>query len=235
MQHDLIILSATAASIGFFHTMFGPDHYLPFVMMSKAGKWSRIKTIWITFLCGLGHVGSSVLLGMVGVVLGVAVKKLEIFESFRGNLAAWVLIVFGLVYFVWGLRKAFRGKPHQHSHLYENGTMYVHNHTHKKEHIYPHEQSGNITPWILFTIFVLGPCEPLIPILMYPAAKSSIFGLILITGIFSTVTIVTMIGLVFVLTLGLDFLPVKKVERYVHAIAGASIFLCGVAIQFLGL
>jgi sulfite exporter TauE/SafE len=235
MQHDLIILSVTAASIGFFHTMFGPDHYLPFIMMSKAGKWSRIKTMWITFLCGLGHVGSSVLLGTVGVVLGVAVKKLEIFESFRGNLAAWVLIAFGLVYFAWGLRKVFKGKVHQHSHLHENGTMHVHNHMHKKEHIHIHEQSGNITPWVLFTIFVLGPCEPLIPILMYPAAKNSIFGLILVTGIFSAVTIATMMGFVFVLTLGLDFLPVKRVERYTHAIAGASIFLCGIGIQFLGL
>ena len=38
---------------------------------------------------------------------------------------------------------------------------------------------------ILFTIFVFGPCEPLIPILMYPAAKSSVAGMLLVAGVFS--------------------------------------------------
>ncbi len=42
----------------------------------------------ITLLCGLGHIGSSVVLGLIGVALGLAVNKLEIVESVRGNLAA---------------------------------------------------------------------------------------------------------------------------------------------------
>ena len=100
MSNELWVLILAAASIGFFHTLFGPDHYLPFIVMSKSGQWSLRKTSLITFLCGLGHVLSSVLLGLVGVVFGIAVTKLEILESFRGNLAAWLLIAFGLVYFI---------------------------------------------------------------------------------------------------------------------------------------
>ena len=92
-----------------------------------------------------------------------------------------------------------------------------------------------MTPWILFIIFVLGPCEPLIPLLMYPAAKESIMGMILVIGVFSAVTIATMLGVVLVSTMGLNFLPLKKMERYTHALAGATIFLSGMAIQFLGL
>jgi uncharacterized membrane protein len=88
MTAELNALIITAASIGFFHTILGPDHYLPFVMMSWARKWSGVKTTLITVLCGLGHIGSSVVLGLIGVSVGIAVNKLEFVESFRGNLAA---------------------------------------------------------------------------------------------------------------------------------------------------
>ena len=103
MTVELNALIVTAASIGFFHTILGPDHYLPFIMMSWARKWSRFKTIVITFLCGLGHIASSVVLGLIGVWMGLAVKKLELIESARGNLAAWLLIAFVLAYLVWGM------------------------------------------------------------------------------------------------------------------------------------
>ncbi len=50
--------------------------------------------------------------------------------------------------------------------------MHAHEHTHDGEHAHVHEsESSSITPWVLFVIFVLGPCEPLIPLLMFPAAS----------------------------------------------------------------
>jgi len=236
MSNEITLLAITAASIGFFHTLFGPDHYLPFIMMSKARNWSTTKTMLITFLCGIGHVGSSVILGIIGVSIGIAITRIEFFESFRGNLAAWAFIAFGLVYFVWGIRQAIRNKPHTHLHIHKDGTSHEHEHAHLKDHSHVHEsKSKNITPWILFTIFVLGPCEPLIPILMYPAAKNNIGGLILVTSIFATVTISTMMVVVYVTSTGIKLIPLKKMEKYSHALAGAIILFSGLGIQFLGL
>jgi nickel/cobalt exporter len=237
MTQEMIILLSTAAFLGFFHTLLGPDHYLPFIVMGKARQWSMVKTTWITVLCGMGHVASSVLLGFIGIALGMAVTKLVVVESFRGNLAAWALIAFGLVYFVWGMRRAWKNKPHQHSHFHTDGHTHIHAHLHTEEHAHVHEMEnkGSITPWVLFTIFVLGPCEPLIPIIMYPAAKENIGGLLLVTLIFGAVTILTMVGIVIASTWGINRLPLKKVERFTHALAGGSICLCGLAIQFLGL
>jgi ABC-type nickel/cobalt efflux system permease component RcnA len=162
MSHELSILITAAASIGFFHTLFGPDHYLPFIVMAQSGKWSLRKTTLITFLCGIGHVMSSVLLGIIGIVLGMVVSKLEIIEGFRGNLAAWALIAFGLVYFIWGMQRVVRNKPHQHLHTHQDAVSHIHTHVHNDEHVHVHETANNknLTPWILFTIFVLGPCEP---------------------------------------------------------------------------
>lgn len=237
MPEELVILASAAASIGFFHTLLGPDHYLPFIMMSKSGKWSLGKTALVTLLCGIGHVLSSVLLGIIGIAMGIAVANIEAVESFRASIAAWALIAFGLVYFIWGVRRALRNKPHKHAHIHEDSIQHTHAHKHTEEHIHIHEEESNknYTPWILFTIFVLGPCEPLIPLLMYPAAKNSLHGLIFVTALFGIVTIITMLSVVVIATLGINVIPAKRLERYTHALAGATISLSGMAIQFLGL
>jgi sulfite exporter TauE/SafE len=234
---ELSALVITAASIGFLHTILGPDHYLPFIMMSWARKWSRTKTIVITFLCGLGHIASSVILGMIGVSMGLAVKKLELIESSRGNVAAWLLIAFGLAYLVWGLRRAYKNRPHVHAHVHTDAGEHQHPHGHNLEHSHVHNDAGrsSITPWALFAVFVFGPCEPLIPILMYPAAKIGFFGVLLVVLVFGTATIATMLGAVLLAGTGVNFLPLAKVQRFAHVIAGATICLCGLAIQFLGL
>ncbi len=236
MDSELLVLYFTAASIGFFHTLVGPDHYLPFVMMSKARNWSLKKTGMITFLCGLGHVLSSVILGIIGVMFGLAVMRLEALESFRGNIAAWLLIGFGFAYFVWGIRSAIRNKPHKHIHLHGEINTHAHEHAHIGKHSHVHAEKGkNITPWILFTIFVFGPCEPLIPILMYPAARHSLVGMVFVAIIFSVVTIATMMSIVMLASLGMKIVPMGKLQRYSHALAGVTIFLSGLAIQILGL
>lgn len=237
MTSELTVLAVTAASIGVGHTLLGPDHYLPFVVLSRARGWSKPTTALITVLCGIGHVGSSIVLGTAGIALGVAVAKLEGIESARGDIAAWLLTAFGLVYMVWGLRRAARHRAHSHLHAHADGERHDHLHDHERAHLHPHDQAAAapaLTPWVLFTIFVFGPCEPLIPILMYPAAASSTAGVALVAVMFSVATILTMLAIVLLLSFGLSRLPTRGLERYSHALAGFAIFACGVAIH-LGL
>lgn len=233
---ELTVLAITAATIGFIHTLTGPDHYIPFVAMAKARSWSILKTMVITLLCGIGHIVSSVVLGLIGVACGIEVMKLEAFEGIRGNIAGWLLIGFGFAYLVWGIRRAFRKKTHSHGHVHVDHSLHTHDHSHLGDHTHVHEDQGkNLTPWVLFTIFVFGPCEPLIPIVMYPAAKHNLAGLLLVTGVFGIITILTMLTVVLASLWGMSFIRLEKTQRYAHAIAGASIFACGLAVQFLGL
>ena len=237
MNSELYILVLTAISIAFVHTLFGPDHYLPFIVLAKARKWSMIKTVLITFFCGVGHVGSSVILGLIGVGFGVVLNKLEFIEGFRGNIAAWLLIAFGFCYMVYGLKNVFKAKSHSHSHCHDDGEKHEHEHSHFHSHSHVHESKSKSKTmvWTLFLIFVFGPCEPLIPILMYPAAKDSVSGVVIVSVVFAAVTISTMIGMVVTSVWGLSFIPLKKLEKYSHACAGFSILASGLAIQFLGL
>ncbi len=237
MSGDFWVLALTAANIGFFHTLFGPDHYLPFIVMSRARGWSKRKTLAVTALCGIGHVTGSVVLGVIGIAAGIAVGKLEVFEAYRGTIAAWVLIAFGLVYMMWGIKRALRGNRHTHNHSHEDKSRHSHEHSHDGGHLHVHENTDrkSLTPWVLFTIFVLGPCEPLIPILMYPAAAGTMAELIGVTLTFAFITITTMVTVVFVSISGLLKLRLSRLERYVHVVAGGTILAGGLAVQFLGL
>lgn len=251
MSSELRALIVAAATAGFVHTLLGPDHYLPFIMMSWARKWSRARTAVITFLCGLGHIASSIVLGAIGVALGLVLSNLESVESARGDVAAWLLIAFGLAYTVWGVRRAYKNRPHVHKHFHadvhaqsrghgnghDEAGVHEHEHSHSNEHSHIHNEQAptSITPWMLFIIFVFGPCEVLIPFLMYPAAEDLGTGaLIAVTTVFAVTTLATMLCVVMLGHAGVNFLPLKKVQRYAHVIAGATILICGLAI-LLGL
>ena len=242
MAHLLDPLTLTAVTIAFFHTLFGPDHYVPFVAMSRVGRWSLAKTTIITILCGIGHVGSSAVLGLIGVFLGVAVFKLKAIETFRGDVAGWLLLAFGVGYTAWGLRAAYRNRPHTHWHSHGDGVVHAHEHTHHAEHVHVHEPEPAgpespastakvMTPWILFTVFVFGPCEPLIPIVMYPAAQGSLWRVFTVTLAFGIVTIATMLTVVLAFCMGLASTPLDKLQRFNHAAAGMAILACGVAVK----
>jgi nickel/cobalt exporter len=228
----LLGLLGTAAFIGLVHTLTGPDHYIPFIAMSRVGRWSLAKTVTITLLCGIGHVLSSVVLGLVGMAASLALARLEWFEGARGDLAAWLLLAFGLLYMVWGIRRAIRNRPHTHRHVHADGSTHRHTHTHHDEHVHPHgardeEVAGSMTPWILFTVFVFGPCEPLIPILMYPALQLSFWSVALVAGVFALFTIGTMLIIVTAAYWGLVHLSTPRLERYSHALGGFALAACG--------
>ena len=231
-DQSLSVLTAAAAVIGIVHTLAGPDHYVPFIVMARARRWSLIRTCAITLACGLAHVASSVAIGALGIALGWTVLHLEWVEGVRGELAVWLLLGFGLAYMVWGMRHAHRQR-HAHGHSHWGAHHHPTAHGTESAHDDP-APAFRMTPWVLFLAFAFGPCEPLIPILMYPAAASSWQGLVAVTGVFALCTLLTMTIAVLAGQHGLARLSLGHLERYSHALAGLAVFACGVAIK-LGL
>lgn len=233
MTTEIGALILTAITIAVVHTATGPDHYMPFIALSQSRNWSVPKTIFWTILCGIGHVGSSVLLGLLGVFLGWELSKITWLEGIRGGIAGWALLFFGLAYLVWGLRRAYLNRPHKHFDRYDDGAVYVYEHKHGEGPVYP-QQRTKVTPWIMFIIFVLGPCEPLIPLLTYPAAQKSTFGIVALIVTFTVFTLITMVTMVLLGYYGYSFLRTGKLERYIHAIGGATVTICGIGMVFMG-
>ncbi len=235
-ETSVAVLLGTAASIGFIHTIVGVDHYLPFVVLGKARDWSYAKTLLTTLLCGVGHILGSVALGAIGIGLGVALGNLELIEGTRGSIAAWALIAFGLVYAAWSFVKSRRGKVHTHVHSHEDGTVHSHDHSHEAEHLHPHTApSGRGTYWALFILFVFGPCEALIPMLMAPAYSHNWWAVGAVVVVFGAATLATMLGAVTVGLFGLRLVPWKALERHANTLAGLAIAGSGLAIQVLGI
>ncbi|MFA6409043.1 MAG: sulfite exporter TauE/SafE family protein [Gammaproteobacteria bacterium] len=236
-DHAFIILLASALSVGFIHTLLGPDHYLPFIVMAKARRWSMQKTTWITLLCGIGHVLSAAILGLIVAAIGITVAKLQFIESFRNVISAWLLIGFGFGYLLWGIHYALKKKTHTHAHIHSDGSLHQHLHNHNEEHAHLHTKKSyrELTPWILFIIFILGPCEPLIPLIIYPALHGSLMEVFWISLAFGAATLMVMLSLVLASAFGMQKFELHFFSRYGNALAGGVICLSGVAIRFLGL
>ena len=234
-MNEMHLLVVSAGTLGVIHTLLGPDHYLPFIVLSRARNWTQTKTLWITFISGLGHVGSSVILGLIGIAMGISLGRLEAIEASRGNLVGWMLIAFGILYSLYGLYKYFKRGAHVHLPSFLRPRSIRHKDLHLNEKVENGNDAGRLTPWVLFLIFVFGPCEVLIPMLIYPAAQHSGMGIFLVALVFGIATIGTMLLIVLLGYKGASLLRFKGKEYQIHMLAGLVILLAGVGMQFLGL
>jgi len=233
MPVDALSLTAVLSVLllALLHTAIGPDHYLPFVMLGRARRWSLRKTLVVTALCGGGHVASSLALGVLGLGAGAAVGSIEGLETQRGASAAWSLVVLGLAYGLWGLRRSLRQRRglelHSHAghvHLHDGGE-HAHGHAHE-----PPPLRRETTFWALFIVFVLGPCEPLIPLFVLPASQGRWGLAAAMAAVFCAVTIGTMLLIVAAGLKGLRTLRLGRLERWSHVIAGAVVAASGAAV-----
>ena len=231
------VLLPSALAVAAIHTAVGIDHTLPFIVIARAQQWTWRKTTWITLLCGLGHVLSSLVLGFLGIAFGLGVESLLHIETKRGTLAGWLLIGFGFAYTVWAVYQLIRKKTHTHLHVHLDGTVHEHPHQHIREHLHPHELDTRrvVTVWTLFIIFVFGPCEPMIPFIMAAYERGGWLSVTTVSLGFTAVTLSTMILLVSIGFYGLQPLVMKRLERYNHLAAGLVILGSGLAVRFLGL
>ncbi len=230
-ETTLLALIVSAILTGVIHTAAGPDHYLPFVAISKSRNMGWFKTLMWTILCGVGHVGSAILLA-AGFLLFAELlteSRLEFLEEWRGNLAAYAMIGMGAAVLLHALYKRWRGKPYEHKHLQPDGSVLTH--THAPEAVHGGEK---LSYWVIFIIFVLGPCEALLPLLTASAVLSA-WSVFLVALVFSLSTIITMCALVIAGRFGLNYLRFPLLEKYAPEAAGITVMCCGLAIVCLGL
>ncbi|HUF10033.1 MAG TPA: hypothetical protein VMO47_11975 [Rhodothermales bacterium] len=206
---SVTVLLISTAAIAFIHAL-APDHWIPFVSIGRAQRWSRAKLMSVTLVSGVGHVGSSLGIGALGLFFGFRLTALEAFETQRAEFVGLLLIGFGIAYALWGIRHA---REHRH------------------ETADPKKQ---VTVWALFALFVLGPCEPLIP-LLFVAAADSWHAVLLVSGIFTVITLGMMLIQVLLAHEGVGRFKLLQVSHHHgHAIAGAVIAISGAMVMVFG-
>ncbi|MBV8246377.1 MAG: hypothetical protein JOZ38_10680, partial [Candidatus Eremiobacteraeota bacterium] len=133
------ILVVTVAAVGVLHTMV-PDHWAPIVVVARKRGWSPARAARAGALAGIGHVVTTLALGAVVWVAGVALAvRYAQLVSLASGIA---LIVFGawIAYTGWRELREAGGSSlfsHAHLHAHADGTRHVHWH----EHVEPHSES----------------------------------------------------------------------------------------------
>jgi hypothetical protein len=217
MEHQGLFwaLALTAATVGALHSI-APDHWVPFMAVSRARGWSAARTAKVTLLCGFGHVTVSVVLGLLALSLGQEV--LEAFGARLESVAGILLIGFGLVYGLWGLRRAVAAKLHGHAHAHF-------------DHV--HDPS-RATVLGLFLLFSADPCVRLIPI-MLAAAPLGWPRVVALIATYELATLGAMVGLVLSARAGVvRGLEAPWLDRYGDALAGGLIVATGLVVAALG-
>lgn len=217
MERSFFVLLFSTFFIAVIHAL-APDHWMPFIMIGNAQKWSKTKLMTATFLAGLGHVGSSIILGVVGIALGIGLLKIKGIVESVAKVGGILLIGFGIFYMLWGLK-----------HMKDEHTSYL-----SADRDKLNKKRGIISTWTLIAIFVLGPCEALIP-LMFIATFYGWLGIVTITLSFSVMTILMMMVQTILAYVGIQKIHLEALHKFSHAIAGAIIALTGIIVMILGI
>ena len=196
-------IAATGFVVAFLHAAL-PTHWLPFVLVGRAQKWSTRMTLAVTVLAGLGHVGLTSLLGLVLMLAGRAVQPHlgPYFEWAIGGLMAAI----GLFYLL-------RGR-HNHALPQGGGRRPV---------------SDRAAIFSLVALLTLSPCEAFLPYYLAGMAHGwagfALLSLVLLTATSAGMLLFTGLSLA-----GVNRLNLQWLERHEQTILGVALILIGLAV-----
>ncbi len=210
---SLLPILLTGLTIALLHAAI-PTHWLPFVIASKAQKWSWQKTQSILLIAGLGHIIMTTALGALIFVLGLGFFNK--YESYFLLLASLSIGLFGFYQIV----QHFRG--HKHSHC---------KHTHDHHHDDEFEKVGK-DGWAILSLLSLltfSPCESFLPVYL-SAVHQGWQGFLFLSLVLAVGTLSSMLFLTWLSLHGLSKLKTKWIEDYEKLVTGVSLLILSVLV-----
>ena len=185
-----------------------PNHWLPVVAIGRKHKWSLAETTRITFIAGMAHVISTVL---IGILLGLIGSELtEHIEHFTRIIAPSILILLGL-YFI---REHYK---HHHFHL-------------NKEEIDKRTKRAIIRALIL--AMFLSPCMEIEAYFLLAGARGWYF-MLGIAAMYTIISIAGMLVWVRIVYKGMLKLNWHKWEHNAGIITGVVLIVTGIISFFI--
>ena len=212
----LLFIGAVAA-IGILHTMV-PDHWAPIALMARQRRWTRGETIRASLQAGTGHVLSTLFIGFIVWIAGVAVAKR--FGHVVDTLTSMALIAFGLWIALSAWCDLRAEKKHGHSH--DHGSPHSHEHAHHDHH----RHRGTKSRTTLLIILGGSPMVEGIP-LFFAAGKYGFGFLALMSGVLAVTSIATYVLLCAFSAAALQRMRFGAFERYGEVLSGAFMAVVG--------
>jgi sulfite exporter TauE/SafE len=188
-----------------------PNHWIPFVAISKTENWSRRETLWVTAIAGIAHTSSTIL---VGIVVGLIGYKLSsTYELVTRIIAPSVLVILGLIYIVVDLKSS-----HHHQTPIETNSI-----------------SKKSKVAIIMSLGVAMFFSPCIEIEAYYFTTGT-YGWAGIAGISIIYLIVTILGMLLLVDLGRKGVEKMKwqfLEHHERKVMGVVLILLGILAYFI--
>ncbi|RJQ11593.1 MAG: hypothetical protein C4551_00930 [Bacillota bacterium] len=242
------VIALGSAAVGAAHAVL-PDHWVPYVVLSKARGWGMPQALGAAAAGGMAHLASTTALGVAVAFLGA--EALEGVGHWAQLFGAGVLVLFGAALLARGfltLRAGGRahGDPHHHGrshddarsegdvHSYYPGGFSFSRPTASHDRPRALSRTGRRAHILQGLLLGVRPCAEAVPMFLAAAAygfTSSLLSVVMWTA----ATLVTMVLMVWISLLGLRGLPLDTVNRYGELAAGGLILLMGLGAAYLGL
>lgn len=202
----MIALITGSLVLSVLHALI-PNHWLPVLAISKKENWTLSQTMSVTFISGLAHALSTVIIGvMIGVV---GVKLSSIAESFTHYIAPGVLIGIGLFYM-------YQHHRHKHFHLHAEPVV---------------KAKGKVIITLAIAMF-FSPCFEIEAYFLLAGSKGW-WVILLVASLYTIVTVSGMVLWVRVTYKGLVKLNWHTLEHNAGIITGITLLLTGILSFFI--
>ena len=229
MEPEALVYLTAASATAALHALI-PDHWLPFVLMGRARRWSMAKTLALASASGALHVVLAVLLGLLTYILGRGGAEAlahRVGESLE-VLSSAGLALFGFIYGAASWQRERKYHPaHSHGHA---GAHSASEDTHHHGHLLERWFKGRLTGLTLVVVIGVSPCALAFPILLASAASLGFSGVLFVSVGFGLATTATTLAVTLVGSLSARRLDFPFLTRYGDLISGVLIGLVGTAV-----
>jgi hypothetical protein len=207
-QPVLLSLLGGGFAAAFLHAAL-PTHWLPFVLVGRAQRWTLPRGLLAVAAAGLAHIASTAVVGSLIVAAGLALD--EWIAGLLPHLSAVLLFAFGGFYLI---KSAIR-RP-----ILAGGPVLE---------LTEPTVSHSAAFWGLVAVMALSPGEVLLPIYM-SSAQEGVMALALLTLAFALGTILGMATFTTLARAGASILRLERWARYEGAILGAALIAIGLLV-----
>jgi ABC-type nickel/cobalt efflux system permease component RcnA len=216
---SLLPILMTGLFIAVLHAML-PTHWLPFVLASRAQKWTWRKTSSILLIAGLGHVIMTTFLGSILFVVGLGVFHQV--QNYFLSVAALAVASYGLFLI----------------YQYKNGQKHTHcDHTGAGAHHHHSLELKNTSKdgWAilsLLSMLTFSPCESFLPVYL-TSARFGWVGFVLLSLVLAVGTLVSMFSFTYISSKTLEKYKMEWLEDHEKLISGVSLIILAIILVII--
>lgn len=213
-QPVMMSLLAGGFAAAFLHAAL-PTHWLPFVLVGRAQRWTLPKTLSAVATAGLAHIASTAVVGGLIIAAGLALDQWV--AGLLPHLSAALLFLFGGFYLI----KAVLRRPA----LVTPGGGGAHTLELTEPTV-----SHTAAFWGLVAMMAISPGEVLLPIYM-SSAQEGMLALSLLTVAFAAGTVLGMSLFTVLARAGASVLRLERWARYEGAVLGVALIGLGLLVS----